>query len=490
VQPLHWAMGWFCAAIAAGPGVGSAEGQATQYQSYPVGEEALGMGGAFTGVADSPAATFYNPGGLAGLQKTLVSGSLSVNSLDRFELNEGFESAGRTFDLSHDAFPSVPVFVGFVVKLGEKTAEGVRRHALAISTVQPVSQQRHFQVRAVDDAGRLQASLRTSQSDRATWYGASYALTVVPDVSVGASMYLSFRKIRHTEQQLELSYGARGPDGNYTGATQRVRDVEAQVDARQLVFRLGALWDVNGRWNLGLMLQLPSIRLRAPAKVIRASAFTDHTGSRGSTRVGFVDQRGLTGAAPFPFELRLGAEYEITSRERLALDMSLYGPLGDADDPVEPFGPVRTRADGGSIGLYVPRQWHARPIANVSLGGETTFFEAVPLRAGFFTNLSSAAPIDRGTSEYQPPRVHEYGFTVSAGYRRNGYDVSVGMGALFGRGTGLRLDPARPEGKIRYVPTGAKSRSLHFFISGAASTAGRIVKRVVEPDAQDGSEDD
>ena len=38
--------------------------QAIHYRSLPIGERAMGLGGAFTGIADDPSATYYNPAGM------------------------------------------------------------------------------------------------------------------------------------------------------------------------------------------------------------------------------------------------------------------------------------------------------------------------------------------------------------------------------------------------------------------------------------------
>ena len=42
----------------------TADAQALYYRTIPIGERAIGLGGAYTGIADDPSATYYNPAGL------------------------------------------------------------------------------------------------------------------------------------------------------------------------------------------------------------------------------------------------------------------------------------------------------------------------------------------------------------------------------------------------------------------------------------------
>ena len=52
------------------------------YQKYPIGERALGMGGAYTAAGDDPIMSYYNPGGLAFAKSSMISVSQNLYSLD------------------------------------------------------------------------------------------------------------------------------------------------------------------------------------------------------------------------------------------------------------------------------------------------------------------------------------------------------------------------------------------------------------------------
>ncbi|MEO1175145.1 MAG: UPF0164 family protein, partial [Myxococcota bacterium] len=47
-----------------------ARGDDTHYQDFIVGGRAVGLGGAFTALADDPSGLFYNPAGIADIDET------------------------------------------------------------------------------------------------------------------------------------------------------------------------------------------------------------------------------------------------------------------------------------------------------------------------------------------------------------------------------------------------------------------------------------
>lgn len=67
--------------LSAGPAM--AAGGANAYTRLLVGARPLGMGGAFTGLADDVTATFYNPAGISALQQREVTAMHAALSFDR-----------------------------------------------------------------------------------------------------------------------------------------------------------------------------------------------------------------------------------------------------------------------------------------------------------------------------------------------------------------------------------------------------------------------
>jgi hypothetical protein len=73
----------------------------THYQDFLVGEHALGIGGAFTAIADDASAAFYNPAGLALMGRLTISGALSVYGYER-RGSTALQHGARRDDFIHE----------------------------------------------------------------------------------------------------------------------------------------------------------------------------------------------------------------------------------------------------------------------------------------------------------------------------------------------------------------------------------------------------
>jgi hypothetical protein len=99
-----------CIAAVAAP-LGASMASDTNYQTYPIGNRAMGMGGAFTAFGDDAGGEFYNPAGLALL--TGVSGSVSQSaySLQSRRMSEAVDAPDvdvQGEDLSDTKIPVIP----------------------------------------------------------------------------------------------------------------------------------------------------------------------------------------------------------------------------------------------------------------------------------------------------------------------------------------------------------------------------------------------
>lgn len=466
-------------------GAHPARAQELNYQTFLVGERALGMGGAFTGLADDPSASFYNPAGLGQLASSALSGSLSVDAVNSYVVEDGYGSPVGTADLTHDGTPTVPLFVGVVTKLGPKDREGVRPHAIALSTVHPQSVRRSYEVTLVDPATGVHTSLHLSHEETTRWYGPSYALRISPQLAVGISAFLATREIRHEEDEVIVTTGMRDPDGFFRNATLSVRESIVDADATGVVLRLGVLYEPVDRVRIGVMFQPPAISIDSGSRVFERRSFADLLATDPIATFFHSDQGDLRSDFRVPWELRVGGSYSPFDDFVAALDVSLYGPLGSDTDPVVVAGGAQPDVETGDTpqpGIFAVSQYASEVTFNVSAGIETVIAGVVPLRAGVFTDLSAAPPIEGPTDQYRPAHVDGYGASLSVGVRTGGYDVAIGAAGLIGFGTGLRLNPApgidpTPQ---TYLPADVESRSIYFFLSGAKRAASRLARDVYE----------
>lgn len=450
------------------------------FQSIPLGQRALGFGGAFTGLADDPSAAYYNPAGLVWSGDSALSASLTLNAFDRQTIVDGYRTeVGRT-SLRHDAGPSLPSSVGFAKRLGKKGPSGERAHAIGLSTFAVENRQLGFDVEVQNRTGGDIATLSVDRSARTFWQGISYAYRVSDALSFGLTGFLSLSRNLYREELVGAELGPALPEpGSFEAERAAWESHRVDANVKNLVTRFGALYQANQQWRLGVMFQPPCIHVRGRASVRERRLDSDLAAATGS----FFNttQRGLAAYYPMPWEIRLGTSYKPLPFLTLSLDASLYGPTGSKQKPVVAVGDRKpdpeTRAIA-SVGRFELDRWHRKTSGNVSIGSELVLWDWVAVRAGLFTSLSAAPKVPRTSTQYFAPDIHRFGGAISVGLTRSGYDLSLGAAGMFGRGRAMALDitnEAEP-----YQRTTVHEGTLFVFLTGARNAISRLAKEAQE----------
>jgi long-chain fatty acid transport protein len=446
-------------------------------QTLPLGQRAIGMGGAFTAVADDPSATFYNPAGLVLTNESSLSASLTLNAFDRVTVENGFRTQDQQRSLNHNTSTSLPVFLSAVKTLGRRGADGRRRHAVALSSFTRSARRVSFDLEArgpVGDPGRLE-TLSLDTSERTVYSGLSYSYRVTHKLSLGLSNFVSVLRTNYAEERIGADLGAVSADSSFASTQSSWSSYRVQTLVRSLVWRLGALYAVSNRLQLGLMFQPPSLHLRGSASVRTRILKTDL--STNASSLLNVSESSLSAHDPTPWELRLGGRYALYEWLTIALDGSLYGPTGDAAHPVIAVGPRSPNPETGAIaepGSFFAEHWYRTLNGNLSLGASVSLPKTFTVRAGLYTDLSSAPSVPKTSVTYTPPDVNRLGSTLSVGLRTEGYDVSVGAIGVFGRGKGLSFSTDPSAGEAVYERTVVRDRMFLVFLNGVRSAISRL----------------
>ncbi len=448
------------------------------YQTLPLGQRALGMGGAFTGLANDPSAAYYNPAGLAQITDSALSASLTINAFDRRTVVRGYRTRIGSSALEHDSQPSLPVFVTLVKKVGRRDADRKRKHAVALSTFTIDQRRLSFDLEQRGDvAGRAQAdTFSASRDDITIWNGVSYAYRVSERLAYGISGFLSLTRTRYDQEHIAVTLGTLDrTTGSYSNQGSVWEAYRARSEVRNIVARVGVLYQYSSNLRLGVMLQPPSIHVRGTADVRTRILTSDILATPATGRFTNVSESGLTSHNPLPWELRLGASYQPLDWITVAFDTSLYGANGTKSNPIVTIGPRRPDSETGAIasaGDLALESWYRTMTANVALGCEAVIENTVALRGGLFTSLSAAPSVPRVSETYYTPDVNLYGGAFSAGYVANGYDLSLGVAGLIGWGDGVAHDTqVAPE---IYRRTEVFDRTLFIFLSGAKSAVNKL----------------
>ena len=448
-----------------------ARGQDLNYQSFLAGDGALALAGAYTAVADGPSATFYNPGAIPFAEAGSVSGSLSLPILNEYDVDDGFPAAGGPTNLSFEASTPIPFFLGATTAAGPKL-DGQARHGLGVTTLVPSRLTRRF---FSEQFGSTSASsLLVRNEDSARWFGVAYGYRVNKSFGIGASLFLARRAVTYEEAETTSLGVASGTPTELLSVSARA-DLEAWLG----VMRIGALYRVSSRVQLGAMFQMPSLVLASSATVASLRANRSDTDGRVTSQ-----SRETSPEAPIPWQLRVGGVYR-GSGFAISADVALHGPLGSSGDPVRFLG---LETDEAPPTRYLAGQYSSVTVVNAALGIAIRASESVPIRAGFFTNFSGAPAPLGSTDRYTPDSVDAYGLSASIGFQGEEYDFSVGVLAMLGEGKGLRATSIEP---TSYVQTDVRLRSVQLFFTGVGGTAVRLAEALADevlPDTPEASD--
>lgn len=439
----------------------------THYRAIPVGAHAIGLGGAFTGVADDVSAAYFNPAGLS-LGGTLgIAAGLSINAWERTELRRAFEQPDGLANATTKSGRTLPIFVGAAVKFGPKDAEQERRYTIGISVVEPIFSAGGVLLKFRGEAVELSDSYRVNSSDRGTWYGLSFASRLGLDQSLGASLFLSVRKLNHSETGLTLSQGIPVPEqmGSFLGANSAANTQALSFKAFHFVMRFGWLARLKPKLQLGVMLQLPGIPLKQTVDHFSQGFVNDNNDPMMPTvtTAYFVDEK-VDANLPIPAEIEAGLEYRPAEKVMLAFDAAFHGPVRSGSR-------VETSDPRPAGGLFFDNDTARRASGNVAIAGDFQIREIVMIEAGFFTDLSSALPIPENPTRFYNPRVHRLAGTLSVGFDAGGVALSVGSTFIYGKGnaTGVTIDTSNFI--VDYTRTEATSRLVYLHLTGATKAA-------------------
>ena len=446
------------------------QAQGLYYRTIPIGERAIGMGGAYSGIANDPSATYYNPGGLLEGGRFQILGSLSSIVLVRQKIENAFDSPVIESDFTSSSTTTLPHFIGTVVKFG-KEKFGDHRYAVAYSSFEVGRERLNAGFSRLDPEASADVSI--SQDYRMRWWGVSFAARIKRNVGIGITGFLASQNVGYNEN-MGLAYG--GTVDEVTGvrldgdsATTRTA---LGVDAWHFVFRLGALYRVNRRWQVGFMFQPPGAPIKQSGSILRRLS----ADIEGNSAYFLFDQGDFKTKAPIPFEIRTGAEFKINALTILSFDFTLNGPVKDQNV----FGrPPQLDGVNGGIGAFFANSTERRTTPNGAIGVEHMFGKAV-VAGGLFSNLSSAPNVPETTDTYTPDQVNMFGASLSIGVDTKGYRLTLGATGYFGRGDALAVTVDREALVTSYRRTKSNISAIVLYVAGAVSVASKGAKEVQE----------
>ena len=331
-----------------------------QFNFNNPGARALGMGGAFVGVADDATAVVANPAGLVILQRPEISGEVKFsrfnNTINAFS-NTAAEGATNTLH-ARDFDDSVvtPSFFSFVYP--------TERLVVAAFVRELINYESNFETEGIffsDPAGGVVRLLpvRSQLEIRALNFGLGAAVNLQKESpllpSLGASLEFSFGRIRSRLERFGTQ-GANGPpDFSNLISTETVDGTDLGIG-----FNVGALWHPVKDLGVGIVYR------RGP-RYDTQQTITVVGGGSTVLDFGFKVPDVAAAGISYRFFERLTVAFEASYIQYSQLVKNFQVPLADS----------------------VATKYKVDDAVELHLGAEYIFFvKDIPLaaRAGFYTN--------------------------------------------------------------------------------------------------------
>ncbi len=390
--------------------------RAGNFASFPMGNEAAMTGGAVYATTADAAALYYNPSGLAAIDRSSLDASATAVSLRSASFPGAVRATSSAFTVEGDArnnvFLSVPstliVAKRLSPRLGFAAGLFIPRHDQVDATAEL----------AVAGAGyAYSATYTVVETSTSTQAGAGLGLSITPRLRLGLGLFAVYETATASfDFAARLDRGSTG-----TGIVRRKASVSAV--GLQTLFGLQAT-PVDGL-ELGAALRLPTLAVG------------------GSSSLTGYDQSTVPTPTLVRTNMPLGGDGALLSPLRAHFGVAYRGSRGWIGVSVERSFAVHGR---GSNPSFAP-SW------NVQLGGRAWLGERVAIGLGVFTDRSATpdaasrgAELDR-LDRIGSAKVDYYGATAGVelrrrymaegdGEKKRGLDFSTTLAVRFARGTG------------------------------------------------------
>lgn len=367
----------------------------SNFNNVLIGEQASGMGGAYTAMSgDSSSSGFYNPASLVKLSGTDISASATL--FNKFDTSYGHgDSLLRAGErVNRGFFRTIPSSIGNVYRW--------KKWAFGFSLVVP---DYDFFAGNISDTQSVQGSL--NYTDESLWNGVVGSYKASPTESFGITLYYTARSLIRSSLNRQV----------VSPTHEIITTEEKSLNHNALVMVLGYLWDIDPAWSLGLSVRPPGLQIHGEGSYY--STVTD------TSRLPSVTRREQkVGSTTFiPPRYSLGLVHRPTARWTLSIDTTYFTGHSYRDMDV----------------LDVSDRLQHRDVVNFALGSEYFFKRPkFALRLGAFTNRSSYQKPTGVLQERQGDALDMYGFSGNISFYVSEHSKYT-LGGYYSGGNGLSV---------------------------------------------------
>jgi Outer membrane protein transport protein (OMPP1/FadL/TodX) len=406
------------------------------YQNYLVGDRAAGMGGAVAASTNDLDACYYNPAGLANVTGSRIALSVSLYGIYRIRVEDGL---GPDQSYKSRAFESIPSTFGSILKVTDSLA-------LAFSVFTPdeidYNTQQSFEMQPYQPGIVRSDYYANTIDDSTTWIGPSLGFKAGERLSLGCGVYLVYRSVNASQ---DWTYLYTTQDGNEV-VRVAARQYRYEYTDYSLLGMVGAQYLLTDNISLGLSIYTPTLHLSGDGSLFYGISLDDPDQDT------LVSAKNMESNNKIPTKIILGAAYRQPGNFTVEADLSYHFPTS--------YTELQGKDNWSSEEIQLENE--REPVVNLNLGGEYYVVEHYPLRAGFFTNLSSSPAVDPEVEGIGQEKIDMYGFSASVGNESEHTTINLGVNYVWGKGNTLGFDE-----DFKSVEVPSRESYLFVFLSSA-----------------------
>lgn len=419
---------------------GTAHADIFHYNNVILGDRAIGLAGAYSGISDDASGVIYNPAGLAFASGGELSGS--ANAV--FQKNLLYKDIFPGFDFEEKSNSLFPSFFGMVQKV-DGLMDGL---VLGFAMASPDSDMKDQNDQIERPSQGVSFFHRTVNARSST---ALYSLAGARRIGSNLAFGLGVSVVRINELFQEFQHSLLVIPGKLSAAATAANKGPIFKAQTQNIYRsmnvwavqpnLGMQWVVSSRWVVGLSVRIPVIlheELLNENDVTLAYRFADGTlvtdadlddpelkeRGVGSGKVGTLTPSQPKGRwkssqplKQLPGSVRGGLTWFASPRFLWALDVE-----------------HTLAAKEGALTSY-----HREAVTNAMTGAEYYVVPTVPVRLGLFTNFDSRPKLKAGQTNEQVDHVDFYGGSLFVSWAQLTSQFGAGLVYQLGMGESQKI---------------------------------------------------
>ncbi len=374
-----------------------------------IGDRAIGLGGAYTALADDSSASWYNPAGLTHLSKTMITVSgnaYQYKSITYKDFMEFDDQQGHVInsDYKADAVNTYPSTIIYGMKLDAL----LWNQSIAFSVLVPKTEKSKGGISFSSFNDILTATFETEVDAKEYFIGPSYAIGN-SDYSVGISALFRFYDRNYSFTLFED-----------TKVPNQIKYISAKIfdeTYRHLSFMpsLGLQWHPASGYRIGLMARIPSIAIYGSTEVqrVETTAGSDEFNDKDEHNQIHTEEV-LTAVQKIPWMGRIGVGYQIPDKFSTELSLQITGKVDSYLDR-DPNLPRSSEAEHNLISSKLG--------LDLNLGAEYYLSDNYQIRAGIFTEFAHHAKFNSKTTP-------DSGNTAAGDHYEDRFGLSIGLGNI------------------------------------------------------------